>query len=140
LGGTQPAVDYMPCRWWSGFTLGRAAAMIARANVAVANDSGPAHLASTIGTRTIAICGPTDPAIVFGHECNVEAATLDPTTLPCVSCHFSATRGYRHACEVGGCQALMRLDPLAVENAVRRAIAAPSARVVEDAPAHARGG
>ena len=119
----------MPCRWWSGFSLGRVAAMAARATVAVANDSGPAHLASTVGTRTIAVCGPTDPALVFGHDRNVEPVTLDAQALACVGCHFSAGRGYRHACEVGGCQALMRLDPLLVEQRVRRALAGRDAHV-----------
>jgi hypothetical protein len=123
MAAEQPAVEYMPCRWWSGFSLGRVAAMAVRATVAVANDSGPAHLASTVGTHTIAICGPTDPALVFAHDRNVEPVTLDARALACVGCHFSARRGYRHACEVGGCQALMRLDPLVVEQRVRHTVA-----------------
>ena len=122
MAGTQAAVEFMPCRWWSGFPLAKTAAMAARATVAVANDSGPAHLASTIGTPTVAICGPTDPAIVFAHDPNVYAATVSPADLACVRCHFSGTRGYRHACEVGGCQGLMRLDPVQVREAVERVL------------------
>jgi hypothetical protein len=127
MAGTQQAVDYMPCRWWCGFPLGRTAAMAARAAVVVANDSGPAHLASTIGTRTVAICGPTDPAIVFAHDPNVHPAALTQAALPCVGCHFAGVRGYRHACEIGGCQGLMRLDPDQVRRTVERALAAPGA-------------
>jgi hypothetical protein len=111
MAAAPSAVDYMPCHWWGGFRLGAVAAMAARAQIAVANDSGPAHLASAIGTRTLALSGPTDPSIVFAHEPNVHGIAIDARTLPCVTCHFSANRGYRHACEVGGCQALMRLDP-----------------------------
>jgi Glycosyltransferase family 9 (heptosyltransferase) len=121
MAGTQAAVEYLPCRWWSGFTLGQTAAMTARASLVVANDSGPSHLAAAIGTRTIAICGPTDPQIVFAHDPNVQPATLDAALLSCVPCHFSGPRGYRHACEVGGCQGLMRLDPDEVRQRVDRA-------------------
>lgn len=122
MAGSQEAVEFMPCHWWSGFGLGMAAAMAARATVAVANDSGPSHLASTIGTPTVAICGASDPEIVFAHEPNVEAAVLDRSLLPCVRCHFSGGRGYRHACDVGGCQGLMRLDPGQVRRIVERTV------------------
>jgi len=121
MAATQAAVDFMPCRWWSGFTLAQTAAMAARATVVVANDSGPSHLASAVGTRTVAICGPTDPAIVFAHEPNVYGATFGRAALPCVPCHFSGARGYRHACESGGCQGLMRLDPSEIGRVVERA-------------------
>jgi ADP-heptose:LPS heptosyltransferase len=95
--------------------------MARRALVVVANESGPSHLAAALGTRTIAICGPTDPRIVFAHEPNVQAAILDASELACVGCHFSHTKGYRSACDVGGCQALMRLDPTTVGRLVERA-------------------
>jgi glycosyl transferase family 9 (putative heptosyltransferase) len=122
MASSHATVEQMPCRWWSGFSLGRTAAMARRATVVVANESGPAHLAAAIGTRTIAICGPTDPRVVFAHEPNVEAAALDTRALPCVGCHFSNEKGYRFACDAGGCQALMRLDPVHVAGIVQRAV------------------
>ncbi|MCF6159636.1 MAG: glycosyltransferase family 9 protein [wastewater metagenome] len=39
------------------------AAMIKRCNLFIGNDSGITHLAAAVGTRTIAIFGPTDPGI-----------------------------------------------------------------------------
>ncbi len=42
------------------------AALIARAEVLVTNDSAPLHLATAAGTRIVAIFGPTVPAFGFG--------------------------------------------------------------------------
>ena len=122
MAETQKAVEQMPCHWWGGFSVRQGAAMCKRAHLVVANDSGPAHLASVLGTRTIAICGPTEPAVVFAHEPNVHAVRIERDTLSCVGCHFSGNRGYRHACDAGGCQALMRLDPVTVASQIRGAL------------------
>lgn len=37
------------------------AALLSRARVVVANDSGPMHLAAAVGTRVVGLFGPTDP-------------------------------------------------------------------------------
>lgn len=42
------------------------AALLERARVLVTNDSAPLHLAGAVGTRTVAIFGPTVPAFGFG--------------------------------------------------------------------------
>ena len=42
------------------------AALIARARLLVTNDSSPQHLASAVGTPTLAVFGPTVPAFGFG--------------------------------------------------------------------------
>jgi heptosyltransferase-2 len=42
------------------------AALLARAEVLVTNDSAPLHLATATGTRVVAIFGPTVPAFGFG--------------------------------------------------------------------------
>lgn len=111
MAGSKPAVDQMPCYWWGGYSVRQAAAMCRRARLVVANESGPAHLAAAVGTATVAICGPTEPAIVFAHEPNVRPIRIDAELMPCIGCHFSGRRGYRHACDSSGCQALMRFDP-----------------------------
>ncbi len=128
MAGSQQAVRHMPCQWWGGFPVGKAAAMCRRADLVVGNESGPAHLASTIGTLAVPICGPTDPAVIFGHEPNVRPIRVDPGIVPCVGCLFVFTAGYRHACDVGGCQALMRYDPASASAAVRTILASGSRR------------
>jgi heptosyltransferase-2 len=41
--------------------LGRDAALLAECDLLVANDSGPMHLATAVGTRVVDLAGPTDP-------------------------------------------------------------------------------
>jgi ADP-heptose:LPS heptosyltransferase len=47
----------------AGLPLERLAALIARARAFVGNDSGPTHLAAALGCPTVALFGPTDPAV-----------------------------------------------------------------------------
>lgn len=119
MGANGTVVMSLPCHWWAGFSLRQVAAMARRADLVIANDSGPAHLAAAIGTATLAVCGPTDPRLVFGHDPNVRGIVFPSSLLPCAPCHLSRARGFRHACDAGGCQALMRLDPRTVLAAAR---------------------
>lgn len=132
MAASQDAVAFMPCHWWGGFTVRQAAAMARRASVVVANDSGPSHVAAALGTTTIAISGPTDPRIVFAHEPNIVAAAIERDVLSCIGCHFSAVAGYRSACDIGGCQGLMRFEPARVAGIVRRAVTSRAQEQLSD--------
>lgn len=46
----------------AGVGMGAYAALLARADLMVSNDTGPAHLAAAIGAPLVAVLGPTDPA------------------------------------------------------------------------------
>lgn len=118
LGAQISDIQGFPGHWWWGLPISKVAAMIRRADLVVANDSGPAHLGGAVGVRSIAICGPTRGNIVFGHDDNIVPISFDPHQLPCTGCHFSCTGGFRDACSFGGCQALMRLTPDHVINLV----------------------
>ncbi len=46
-----------------GLPLDRLAALLGKARAFVGNDSGPSHLAAAVGCPTLALFGPTDPAV-----------------------------------------------------------------------------
>ena len=62
------------------------AELIGRSAVIVTNDSAPLHLASAMGTPTVAIFGPTVPQFGFGPLA-LTKATLGHETLACRPCH-----------------------------------------------------
>jgi Glycosyltransferase family 9 (heptosyltransferase) len=111
LGSKSSDIQGFNCSWWWGFSISKVAAFMKRSDLIIGNDSRPAHLGGTIGIRTVAICGPTDGRIVFGHDTNVLPVSLEPEAMKCTGCHFSPRLGFRDACRIGGCQALMRLTP-----------------------------
>ena len=89
-----------------GQSIERIAAAMQASKLVIGNDSGPAHLAGTLGTPTVAIQGSTTERI-FSYL--PEVATLRDLDLPCSGCHGAITK-WRPACG-NGCQALFRLFP-----------------------------
>jgi hypothetical protein len=57
-------------------------AALAGAGAVIANDSGPAHLAALLGTRTIVIFGPTAPAVWRPLGRDVQVVSGDPAGSP----------------------------------------------------------
>jgi len=53
---------------------------LAQANVYIGNDSGPTHLAAAVGTRTVALFGPTDPAVWAPRGADVSILTFADAT------------------------------------------------------------
>lgn len=94
-------------RFMWGFDFFHVAAMMSVAKMVVGSDSGPVHLAGTIGVSTMALCGPTRADCVFGHVPEVIGVTCDETPF-CAGCHFQPP--FRAACDQG-CQALFALKP-----------------------------
>jgi heptosyltransferase-2 len=62
------------------------AELIRRARVLVTNDSSPLHMASAVGTPTVAIFGPTIPAFGFGPLAN-GSVVVEHEAMPCRPCH-----------------------------------------------------
>lgn len=62
------------------------AALIARCQVMITNDSAPLHLASAMDVPTVALFGPTVPAMGFGPLAT-RALVAEHPSLPCRPCH-----------------------------------------------------
>lgn len=70
--------------------VGLLAALLERADIVLGSDSGPLHLAAAVGTPTIRLYGPTDPA-VYGPWPTVENHIALRSDLPCSPCGFLAS-------------------------------------------------
>jgi ADP-heptose:LPS heptosyltransferase len=68
-------------------SLQQLAALLKRCDVLITNDSGPMHIAAAVGTRVIAIFGPTDPRLQGpvgpGH------VVVRNTGLACLGCNLT---------------------------------------------------
>jgi lipopolysaccharide heptosyltransferase II len=66
-------------------TLGKLAAVFEASSLVVGGDSGPLHLAAAVGTPTVRLYGPTDPAL-FGPRGDRAAHHVVRASLPCQPC------------------------------------------------------
>jgi len=78
-------------------TLSELAALVRRSAVCVTNDSGPMHLAATLGRPVVSVFGPTDPLWIgpYGRPSAVVRAGV-----PCSPCYLRKLRccPHAHAC------------------------------------------
>lgn len=119
IDGSKEVVESFPF-YAFGFGWSHILALLSRAAVVAANDSGIAHLASTIGTHTVAAIGPTNPNIVFGHCLDV-LTPIRSSTAGCTGCHFAGEKGYQVACD-HGCEALQTIPWQIVKEGILNAI------------------
>jgi len=91
------------------------AAVIERAAVLVTNDSAPLHLAGAVGTRVVAIFGPTVPAFGFGPTGSRDRIVEVPT-LPCRPCSPHGPM----VCPLGHHRCMRELDVNQVLQAIAR--------------------
>ena len=89
-----------------GLSLLASAELIGRCGVVVTNDSAPLHLASAMGTPTVAIFGPTVPDFGFGPLAP-RASVVGEDTLPCRPCD---RHGPQH-CPLGHHRCMRDLPP-----------------------------
>lgn len=78
--GTAPAL---------GLGLRHAAALLAKARLLITNDTGPMHLAMAVGTRVLALFGPSSPAAVGPREPGHKVLQVALNCEPCrtKACH-----------------------------------------------------
>jgi len=89
------------------------AALLQRAGAIVTNDSLPLHLASAVGTPTVALFGPTTPELGFGPLAPT-AEALGVERLECRPCHAHGP----NACPLGHWRCMEELSVARVIDAV----------------------
>ena len=96
------------------------AELIARCRVLVTNDSAPMHLASAMGTPTVAIFGPTVPDFGFGPLAP-RASVVGHDALPCRPCD----RHGPQRCPLGHHRCMRELAPSLVAERARALLLNP---------------
>lgn len=99
------------------------AELIRRAQVLVTNDSAPQHLASAMGTPTVAIFGPTVPTFGFGPLAP-GSRTIGRTALACRPCD----RHGPQRCPLGHWRCMHEITPQEVHEMTRAVIAEETVR------------
>jgi ADP-heptose:LPS heptosyltransferase len=66
-----------------------------RCQVFVTNDSAPLHLAAAVGTPTVALFGPTDPA---RHVPRAALVQVIRKPVPCSPCYSTWCKTVTHTC------------------------------------------
>lgn len=89
------------------------AELIGRCAALVTNDSAPLHLASAMGTPTVAIFGPTVPAFGFGPLA-AKRAVAELSSLGCRPCHAHGPM----TCPLGHWKCMKELDAARVQDLV----------------------
>ena len=64
--------------------LAQAVAVLSLADLLITNDTGPAHIAPAVGTKTIVIFGPTIPATTRPFSDSAEIIRRPPPCAPCM--------------------------------------------------------
>jgi ADP-heptose:LPS heptosyltransferase len=91
------------------------AAAMKLAQLAVGVDSGPMHLAAAVGTPTVHLFGPSDPAL-FGPRGEAGRHLVVSSSYPCVPCCDLSARSNHNT----GGECMSAIDVQMVEDAIRR--------------------
>ena len=122
LQGFEGVYQCSPVPVIHGQNIERVAAAMQASFLVIGNDSGPAHLSATLGTKTLVLQGSTTERI-YSHLPEVEC--LRVKQMDCSGCHGVAEK-WRPACS-SGCQELFRLFPADVAHHVTQNIFAKEA-------------
>lgn len=81
--------------------------MMSRMQMVVGPDSAPNHIAMALGVPCLCLVGPTTPSSFMGHSRDT-CGTLGSGILPCISCHYSESKGCNDTCLIQ-CRSLLTL-------------------------------
>ena len=107
----------MPVHSFAGKgTIRVAAAILEQADLFIGNDSGLMHMATAVGTPTVAIFGLTNSAAwgpYTGHDPSRKAVVVK-LDLPCMPCFYRGhDLGTPEGCMTRDCLTLLEVDPVA---------------------------
>ena len=91
-------------------SFGELSALIEKCDLIIANDSGPMHVAATLGIPTIGIFGPTNPENHRPFSSNSDFVIK--SNLHCIICN-KLTCPYKHEC-------MLELDPKEIVNKAKK--------------------
>ena len=107
----------MPVRSFAGKgNIQVAAAILEQADLFVGNDSGLMHLATAVGTPTVAIFGLTNSAAwgPYTNGLTGQQAVVVKLDLPCMPCFYRGhDLGTPEGCMTHDCLAMLGVDPVA---------------------------
>lgn len=109
---TRPAV----CR---GATVNQAAALMERCSLFINTDSGLGHLAASVGTPTVTVFGPANPAMTAPYGASNRVLSAGAPCIPCYDYPYSSLRP-RLKCDARSC--LERIDLEALKTAAAAAL------------------
>jgi hypothetical protein len=92
------------------------AGLILNAACFIGGDSGLAHLAGTLGTPGVVLCGPTRGTTVFSHY---PSLTFLEGVLGCTGCNWQPKAGWAERACKPACPNLQSIDPARVVAAVK---------------------
>jgi ADP-heptose:LPS heptosyltransferase len=108
----------MPVRSFAGKgSIRVAAAVLEEADLFVGNDAGPMHLATAVGTPTVAIFGLTNSEAWGPYTGGApgQQAVVVKLDLPCMPCFYRGhDLGTPEGCMTRDCLAMLGVDPVAV--------------------------
>lgn len=109
------ASGLFPSSLW-GFSVPEMFSMIWASDMVLTNESGPMHVAGTLGVPTVVVSGPTSRFRYASHM-GEHVRFVVNDDVPCTNCNFEFAKGYRKWCD-HGCFSMMGINPWDVASAV----------------------
>jgi len=116
-GEWEPHKDQFPFSLY-GYGIGVSASLMKRAACVVGGDTGPIHLAASLGVRTVAVMGPTSN-IFKEYGSHVLELSDKEGRLSCTGCWWRQSHGFRAACDAG-CASLATFSANRIVQEVKR--------------------
>jgi ADP-heptose:LPS heptosyltransferase len=104
-------------------------ALIAICDLIITIDSGPLHLAGTVGTPVIGLFGPTNPALRLPRD---SPALGLAGAVPCLFCHHQMPHGHWFSGCPNDIACMKKLDEETVFEAVKSILGQSNKRLVQD--------